>query len=165
PGGFVNITAAGTYAESVTINKALTLNVPAGAVTANSFTLQSGAAITLSGAGTIAAPSVAVQANAKVQDGVALASALGTVNVGAGTFSENVMIGKSLTLHSSAGATLHPASGAAATVSAGSTTLTGFNITSASGVTTSGGATANAARNWWNSPSGPTAASNPGGTG
>jgi hypothetical protein len=165
PGGVVNITAAGTYAESVTINKALTFNVPAGAVTASNFTLQSGAAITLSGAGTITAPNVAVQANAKVQDGVALVSALGTVNVGAGTFSENVTIGKSLTLQSSVGATLHPASGAAVTVSAGATTLIGFNITSASGVTTSGGATVNAARNWWNSASGPTAASNPGGTG
>jgi MBG domain/CARDB len=163
-GSIINIVTAGTYAESVTIGKNLTLKPTAGAVTANSFTLASGAIVALAGS-PISAPSITVQAGARIPDGVVLASAGGTVSVGNGTFAQNVTIGKALTLRSTTGATIQPASGYAITVNAAPTTLTGLNITSSSGVTNTTATAINAINNYWNSPSGPTSASNPGGTG
>jgi hypothetical protein len=95
--------AAGTYNEDVNINKDLTLK-GTGDPTADSFTLN---AIFGTGSGGITAPIIYVNPTAKIQDGVTFASFGGTVNVAAGTYKENVMIDKSLTLNgASAGSTI-----------------------------------------------------------
>ncbi len=62
----------------------------------NSFTLDQDIAGRISG---ITANTVNVNANAKIQDGVILASSVGTVNVAAGNYRENVMVDKSLTVN------------------------------------------------------------------
>jgi hypothetical protein len=183
-GTVVNVMVAGTYAENVTIAASLTIAVPSGAVTVNSFTLASGAAVTLSGPGTISAPLVTVQNGARVQDGVALASAGGTINAGNGTYAENLTIAKSLTLRAinEGSASIQPASGVAVTISGGSITLRGFNIQAGTGVVVSGGSghtiyhnniagntsgvglnnttgsQVNAAANWWGDVTGPAGA-------
>ena len=90
----INI-AAGTYSEAVTIDKRLTL-AGTGAPTATSFTLNSGADI--SGSNGITAGTVNVN-GAKIAEGILLASSGGTVNVGAGTYNENLTITQALTLN------------------------------------------------------------------
>ncbi len=183
-GTVLNVMVAGTYAENVTIATSLTIAVPSGAVTANSFTLASGAAVTLSGPGTISAPLITVQNGARVQDGVALASAGGTINVGNGTYAENLTIAKSLTLRAinEGSASIQPASGVAVTISGGGVTLRGFNIQAGTGVVVGGGSghtiyhnniagnssgvglnnttgsQVNAAANWWGDVTGPAGA-------
>lgn len=93
-GDTINV-AAGKYAEDVTVNKALTLK-GSGNTTANSFYLD---AILGKGSGGITAPIVYVTPPARIQDGVNLASSKGTVNVAAGTYTENVKIDKSLVVN------------------------------------------------------------------
>lgn len=92
-GGTVNV-AAGTYNEDVNINKGLTLK-GSGNPTTKSFSLN---AILGAGSGGITAPIVNVNPSAKIQDGITLASSGGTVNVAEGTYKENVLIDKSLSL-------------------------------------------------------------------
>jgi hypothetical protein len=86
--------AAGTYLEDVNINKVLTLK-GTGNPTATSFTLN---AILGTGSGGITAPVINVNPTARIQDGVTLASSGGTVNIAAGTYNENLIINKLLTL-------------------------------------------------------------------
>jgi hypothetical protein len=190
-GSVINVVTALSYAESVTIGKNLTFAIASGAVTVNSFTLASGAVVAFSGAGTISSPAVAVQAGARIQDGVALAAASGTISVGNGVFAQNVTIAKSLTLRAAneGQANIQPVSGNAVTLSGGTVTVRGFAISAAAGtgINITGGtnhtilrnnitgntsgvvnATASpvsAAQNFWGAANGPTHASNPGGTG
>jgi hypothetical protein len=181
---------AGGYSEAVTINKTLTFVVPSGAATTSSFTLQSGANVTLPGGGTISAPAVTVESGAIIQQGIGLVEAGGTVRVKGGTYAENLTIAKSLTLRNF-DATLpviDPASGNAITISAGTTAMTGLTIqgavngvnitgganhtiyrnnitTNTSGVANATGSNVNALENFWGNATGPTHATNPGGTG
>lgn len=93
-GDTINV-AAGTYAEAVTIDKALVL-VGAGSPTATSFTLNSGAVLT--GSTDITAGTINVNSGAKIQDGVLLASSGGTVNVAVGTYAESVTVDKDISI-------------------------------------------------------------------
>jgi hypothetical protein len=186
----VNVVLPGAYDETVSIGKNVTLAVPSGSVTTNAFTLQSGALIALAGAGTISAPVVNVQSGALIQQGIELAGAGGTVNVAAGTYAENLQIGKSLALKGPSVALLpviQPASGVALTISAGTVAVSGFtfqnaataiDITGGSGHTiyrnniagnttgiNSTSVTVSAAENYWGNATGPTHSGNPGGTG
>ena len=97
--------AAGTYAEAVTIDKALVLT-GTGAPTATSFTLNSGANV--AGSSGITASTVTVNSGAKIQDGVLLTSSGGTVNVAAGTYAESVTVDKTLTVQKDASALTKP---------------------------------------------------------
>ena len=98
-GGTLTV-AAGDYAtENVVIDSAV---VFAGeSATVASITLNSGADV--SGAALPGAATVNVNAGAKIQQGVNLVSAGGTVTVGAGTYLENVTIAKNLKLVSVGG--------------------------------------------------------------
>ena len=102
---------AGSYSEAVTINgKNLTLTGSGGAVTANSFTLTS---TSVSGSTNVTAPTVNVNSGSKIQDGVLLASSGGMVTVAAGTYDEQVMINKALTLQGAGDTTIVKPSSAA----------------------------------------------------
>jgi len=83
------------YPEAVVIDgKDLTLTGVSGVATALSFTLTN---TTVSGSTSVGAPVVNVNPGAKIQDGVLLA--LGsTVNVAAGTYTEQLVINKDLTV-------------------------------------------------------------------
>jgi hypothetical protein len=177
----------GLYDESVGINKILTFETT-GVVSANAFTLQSGANVILSGS--ISAPTVYVDPGASIQNGIGLVAPAGAVIVRAGTYGENISIGKSLTLRNF-DATLpviDPAAGDAITISAGTVRLTGLTIqgavtgvnvtggtghtldrnnitTNTSGVVNTTGSPINARENFWGNATGPTHATNPGGTG
>ncbi|HEX5692848.1 MAG TPA: hypothetical protein VFX76_22710, partial [Roseiflexaceae bacterium] len=188
--GIINIVSPGTYDESVVIGKNITFAVPSGAVVANAFTLQSGAVVALSGAGTISAPTVNVQPGAQIQNAMSLVSVGGVITVAAGTYAQNVTIGKSLTLKNfdTTLPVLDPASGDAITISAGTVTLTGLTIqgavtgvnitggtshtlyrnnitTNTTGAVNATGSPVNARENFWGNATGPTHATNPGGTG
>jgi hypothetical protein len=187
-GGIVHV-AAGAYAEAVTINKNLTL-IGTGNPTANSFTLTNGADV--SGSIGITAPTVFVDQlgapGAKIQDGVLLASAGGTVNVAAGTYTQTVTINKNLTLQGASGAVIQVTGGTALTLSGGAVTVNDFSIQgstlgvsitggsghvlfhdnltgNASGVSNSTGSAVTATSNYWGSNTGPTHPSNAGGVG
>jgi len=72
----------------------------------------------------VTAPTVNVNQSgapgAKIQDGILLAASGGTVNVGAGTYAQNVTVNKSLTLLGASGsAIIQPASGTAVTITTG----------------------------------------------
>jgi len=117
---------AGTYVENVIINgKNLTLTDMGGAVTATSFTLTS---TTVSGSTNVTAPTVNVNSGAKIQDGVLLASSVGTVTVtvAAGSYIESLTINKSLTLQG-AGSSLVTVTGNQ-TVAVNNVTLDGFTF-------------------------------------
>jgi hypothetical protein len=90
--------AAGTYTDNVVLNKALGLVGLGSGATTTSFTLNNGASV-LSNSHGLTALTVNVNNGAKIQDGVTLASSGGTINVGPGTYYENVVLGKSLTLN------------------------------------------------------------------
>jgi hypothetical protein len=177
----------GIYDESVGINKILTFETT-GAVRANAFTLQAGANVTLSG--NISAPTVYVDPGASIQNGIGLVAPTGTVFVRAGTYAENISIGKSVALRNfdSTLPVIDPASGDAITISAGTVRLTGLTIqgavtgvnitggtahtidrnnitTNTSGVINATGSPVNAMENFWGNATGPTHATNPGGTG
>ena len=84
----------GAYPEAVTIaSKDLDLIGSGGAVTATSFTLTS---TTVSGSTDVTAPTVQVNAGAKIADGVLLSSSV--LNIGSGTFTDNFTIDKDLTV-------------------------------------------------------------------
>ncbi|OGN19517.1 MAG: hypothetical protein A3F25_00235 [Candidatus Yanofskybacteria bacterium RIFCSPHIGHO2_12_FULL_45_19b] len=84
----------GAYPEAVTIaSKDLDLIGSGGAVTATSFTL---ASTTVSGSTDVTAPTVQVNASAKITDGVLLSSSV--LNIGSGTFTDNFTIDKDLTV-------------------------------------------------------------------
>jgi len=161
-GGTVQV-AAGAYGEDVVLSKNLTL-IGTGNPTTTSFTLQSGVLGGLSGG--ITAGAVSVQASARIADGILLAAAGGSVTLD-GSHTESVTIDKNLTLRSTTGATLNP-SGAPAnptiSVTAGVVTITGLNISGATGLNNSGG-TVTASANWWGAATGPNASTNPGGGG
>ena len=190
--GFVHVVTTGNYPENVTLNKSLTLTSTVGA-TATSFTLTNGATLG-AGSGGVTAPTVNVNQvggpGATIPDGISLASSGGTVNVGAGTYTQSVTINKSLTLQSviSGSAIIQPVSGTAVTLTAGTVSLSGFTIQNAStgvlvtggsghnitfnnflantvGLTNTTGVTVTATPNYWGSASGPTNLTNPGGTG
>jgi len=88
---------ARAYTENVILNKALDLVGLGSGTTTTSFTLNNGASVLPNSQG-LTAPMVNVNTGAKIQDGVTLASSGGTVNVGQGTYKENVVLGKSLTV-------------------------------------------------------------------
>jgi hypothetical protein len=94
-GGRVNVNA-GTYNEIVDINKDLTLK-GSGDPRANRFSLTNSALLG-TGSGGITAPIVDVNERSKIQDGILLAAHDGTVNVNAGTYTENIAIGKQITV-------------------------------------------------------------------
>ena len=84
----------GAYPEAVTIDsKNLDLIGSGGAVTATSFTLTS---TTVSGSTDVTAPTVRVNAGAKIADGVLLSSSV--LNIGSGTFTDNFTVDKDLTV-------------------------------------------------------------------
>ena len=84
----------GAYPEAVTIaSKDLDLIGSGGAVTATSFTLTS---TTVSGSTDVTAPTVQVNAGAKIADGVLLSSSV--LNIGSGTFTDNFTVDKDLTV-------------------------------------------------------------------
>ncbi len=188
--GTVNL-APGTYPESVIIDKTLTLADygGAGARTANAITLSSMANVTLSG--TVSAPAVLVIYAASIQQGLSLVLPGGTVTATEGAYPEQLSINKSLTLqgqNTPFRAAIAPGAGnTAITVNSGTVTIRYFDIQSnATGVLVNGGAVTllrnnftgstafavnsagsavTATQNWWGNASGPTHASNPGGTG
>ncbi len=114
PDGATVYVAAQNYGEAVTIDKNLGLigyqggtgsvsgtsfsgYTLANASTA-SFTLGSGANISNAASVNVFAPVVNVNAGASIQDGITLIDNGGTVNVAAGTYTEQIVIDKSLTL-------------------------------------------------------------------
>jgi hypothetical protein len=90
-GGTVNV-SAGVHAEAVTINKAVSLAGSGSSVT--SFTLAT-SPISIAG---VSSGLVYVQSGGKVQDAVNLVNAGGTVRLAAGTYTENVVIAKTVDL-------------------------------------------------------------------
>ncbi len=193
-GGLIRVVSSGNHAENVTINKSLSLTSTVGS-TATSFTLTNGATLG-AGTGGVTAPTVNVNQvgapGARIQDGILLASSGGVVNVGAGTYAQNVTVNKSLNLLGVSGAVtgtiIQPASGAAVTLTTGAVTLAGFTIqNSSTGIRVTGGSghvitatnflgnavavtnttavTVTATHNYWGHFTGPTHPSNPTGTG
>jgi hypothetical protein len=162
PAGAIVYIAAGAYGEDVVLNKSLTL-IGTGNPTTTSFTLQSG--VLGANSGGITAGAVNVGASARVADGILLAAAGGTVTVD-GSHTESVTINKNLTLRSTTGATLDSSglSGPTISVTAGVVTITGLNISGATGLNNSGG-TVTASANWWGAATGPNASTNTGGGG
>lgn len=186
----VHIVSTGEHGEAVVINKSLTLDAPTDAVSVNSFTLNAGADVTLTGSA-ITAPVVNVNSGASIQQGISLVGLNGSVNVGNGTFAENVTIAKPLTLIAvnEGSATIEPASGNAVTISVANVIVRGLNLKasagtavnitggsnitvqrnnitdSTNGVANSTATIVNAQSNYWGDASGPTHASNPGGSG
>jgi hypothetical protein len=158
-GGIIAVVDPGTYNEFVTINSPTTFQTPNGAVLVNGLTLT---AQPVTGSGLFSVDNVNVQSGAKVQEGIDLAVVGGVVNiVSTGTFTENLVIDKDLTLASTAGATL-TSNGTTITVTAGEVLINGLNISGATaGLSNTGGAVT-ADSNWWGSATGPAAITNPG---
>ena len=100
-GGIVNI-SAGTYAENVTVSKAMTIAGAAG-VTVNSFIL-SNKTIAINN---VTVNTIDVLSGASVQDAVNAVSSGGTVNISAGTYAENVTVSKAMTIAGSGGVTVN----------------------------------------------------------
>jgi len=128
-----------------------------------------------------------LDAFATLQNGIDNVSAGGTVNVAAGTYAENVTVGKNLTIigpaaPGSAAASVSPAAGSPLSVSAGTVVVKGLNLsTPGTALSVSGGTltayannitsyataaavsagTLNASHNWWGEASRDPAASAP----
>src|SRR5205823_14417317 len=88
---------------SVTINKGIIIqgfNASGPFPTAAIFNLTNNAILGI-GTGNITAPVVNVAVGSKIQDGMLLADAtgIGVVNVASGTFNENVIVNKDITLN------------------------------------------------------------------
>jgi hypothetical protein len=189
-GSKIIVLSSGLFAETVTINKNITLEASAGAVQANQFVLQSGAVVAVTGAQAITASTVIVHPGAVVQQGISLVAANGTVQLANGSFNEAITVGKNLTLRAvtPGSATISAATGDTITLTAGAVTVTGLNIGSSAGysVAVTGGTghsimrnnitgntgvnnttatSLNARENYWGAATGPTHVSNPAGTG
>jgi gliding motility-associated-like protein len=91
--GSVNI-SAGTYAENVTVNKALTIT-GSGGVTVSSFILSN----KIVAINNVTVNTIDVLSGASVQDAVSAINTGGTVNVNAGTFAESITLSKAMTLN------------------------------------------------------------------
>jgi len=128
--GTVNLATGHDYGETVNYNKAVSINGN-GAAT-NDLTLN------VDGTGKIGsftASTVNVGTSAKVQQGIDLAASSGTVNVAAGTYSENVILDKTLKLVGSGlGATA-----TSFTLNSGASLLTGSTGITTSAVTVNSG--------------------------
>ncbi|MDQ2998711.1 MAG: hypothetical protein M3R61_16900, partial [Chloroflexota bacterium] len=161
-GGVIHIVDPGAYNEAVTISVPTLLDAPAGAVSVNSLTLTTNP---VTGSSLFAADTVNVQSGATIQQGIDLVGIGGIVNVvAAGTYAESLTISKNLTLQSSTGATLDSASTTIA-VSGAAVTINGLNVSGTIAALSNTGGTVTANANWWGSATGPTASTNPGGTG
>jgi hypothetical protein len=161
PANGVLMVAAGSYGEHITINKSLKL-IGSGNPDTSSITLQSGALLA-AGSGGLTSGNVNVLSGALLADGILVAAAGAFVNVD-GTHTESVSIGKTLILRSTTGATLD-SPGTTITVSAGVVTISGLNISGATAALANAGGIVTAGSNWWGSATGPTAGTNPAGTG
>jgi len=95
----------GTYSETVDINKTVVLT-GGGNAHVNIFNLLAGSDV--SGSSGVFAPVVNVAVGASIQDGITLVETGGTVNVAAGTYTEQIQIPKELTLNG-AGSDSNPA--------------------------------------------------------
>ena len=95
PGETINIEAA-NYNETVQISSAIILNGIGGTASVNAFILMSGENV--SGSSNVFAPLVFVNNGAMINDGLLLAATNGTVNVAAGTYTEQIKIKKSVHL-------------------------------------------------------------------
>jgi hypothetical protein len=161
-GGVIQILDTGSYNEAVTINLPTTFQAPAGTVSVASLTLT---ANPVTASSLFSVDTVNVQSGAKIQEGIDLAAIGGTVNVVAsGTYTESLTISKNLTLKSTTGATLD-STGTTIAVSGGVVAINGLNISGATAALSNTGGTVTAGSNWWGSATGPTASTNPGGTG
>ncbi len=95
PGETINIEAA-NYNETVQISSTVILNGIGGIASVNAFILMSGENVT--GSTNVFAPLVFVNNGAMINDGLLLAATNGTVNVEAGTYTEQIKIKKSVHL-------------------------------------------------------------------
>ena len=91
--GTVNLATGHDYGETVNYNKAVTIN--GNGATTSDLTLSVDGTGKI---GSLTASTVNVGTSAKVQQGIDLAASSGTVNVAAGTYSENVILDKTLKL-------------------------------------------------------------------
>jgi len=194
PGAVVNIVTTGAYGDAVVINKNLTLTSTLSIATSGAFTLTNGALLSNTGnvTGPSIYVNQIGAVGARIQDGVLLAAPGGTVTVGNGTYTETVTVNKSLTLQGNAATTIirppSPAADAVIISSGGAVTVTSLSLQTANagvrvtagsghrvsnsnlsgnsaGITNTTGSAVIATSNWWNSNTGPTQASNPGGVG
>jgi hypothetical protein len=161
-GGVIQVLDSSSYNEAVTIDVPTTFQVSSGPVSVASLTLT---ANPVTAPGTFTVDTVTVQSGAKIQEGIDLAVSGGTVKVVASsTYTESLSIGDDLSLISTTGATLY-STGTTIAVSAGVVTITGLNISGATAALSNTGGTVTASSNWWGSATGPTASTNPSGTG
>ncbi len=137
-GGTLTVLDPGSYNESVTLSVPTTLNTSGGAVSIAHLTL---ASTSIAKSGAIGASTVTVQPGALAQEGVQVAEAGATVSLADATFTETVTIDKNLTLQAlhDGKPLIHPASGPAIQVSAGSVRVTGLNLQGDKSVLVSGG--------------------------
>ena len=137
--GAVNV-AAGTYSDDITqsfYSRGITLTGATGAV-AKSITLDQAVNGKISG---LTASTANVGSGALIQDGVTLAASSGTVNVAAGTYSENVVLNKALKLVSSGATTTSFTLNSGASLLSGTTGVTSSAVTVNSGASVQGGIT------------------------
>lgn len=132
---------------------------------------------------------ITVNSGGKIQDGIDFAVIGCTVNVGAGTYTEDLTIGKAITLTTSATTTLNPVGTTVINITGSGATVSNFAITGGVGILVDGAVTSctithnkfvgnttygvqnagtnvvNAEYNWWGYASGPTHSTNPCGSG